>query len=99
MSALQGLEKSIIFSRTVFSMRASLLDKSLTGIIAEFKRKSPSKGIINENADAAKITKAYTEHGASGLSVLTDSKFFGGSFEDFDQARDNDIPLLEKISL
>ena len=94
--SIASLEQSPFFSRPVFSMKASLLDKSLTGIIAEFKRKSPSKGVINEKADVAKITRAYTEHGASGLSVLTDSKFFGGSFEDFDQARENDIPLLEK---
>jgi indole-3-glycerol phosphate synthase len=90
------LEQSHFFSRPVFSMKASLLDQSLTGIITEFKRKSPSKGIINANADVSKITKAYKDNGASGISVLTDSNFFGGSFEDFDKARENAIPLLEK---
>jgi len=94
--AISKLEQSGFFTKPVFSLKASLLDQSLTGIIAEFKRKSPSKGIINANADVSEITKAYKENGASGISVLTDSNFFGGSFEDFEKARANSIPLLEK---
>ena len=90
------LEQAHYFSQPVFSLRESLLDPSLTGIIAEFKRRSPSKGVINANADVSQITKAYKEYGASGISVLTDSNFFGGGFEDFDKARENSIPLLEK---
>jgi indole-3-glycerol phosphate synthase len=81
---------------TVFSLKQSLLDKRKTGIIAEFKRKSPSKGIFNADADVVQITKAYTQNGASGLSVLTDINFFGGSDEDLRKARVNAIPILRK---
>jgi indole-3-glycerol phosphate synthase len=83
-------------ARKVLSMRQSLLDESKTGIIAEFKRRSPSKGIFNANADVVAITKAYTQYGASGLSVLTDEQFFGGSDADLQQARINNIPILRK---
>jgi indole-3-glycerol phosphate synthase len=90
------LEKTDLFGRKTFSLRQSLLDESKTGIIAEFKRRSPSKGIINAHADVVVVTGAYTAHGASGLSVLTDRKFFGGSDEDLKKARGNEIPLLRK---
>ena len=90
------LEKSPLFSRPVLSLKEFLLDESKTGIIAEFKRKSPSKGVINGNADVSAITSAYAKYGASGLSVLTDEQFFGGSAADFAQARVNSIPLLRK---
>lgn len=93
---ISDLEKSSLFSRDTFSLKQSLLDESKTGIIAEFKRKSPSKGVINGNADVVKVTNAYTMHGASGLSVLTDENFFGGSNDDLMQARVNAIPLLRK---
>lgn len=94
--SIAELESSAFFSRKTFSLKNSLLDKTKTGIIAEFKRKSPSKGVINATADVAAITKAYAEHGASGLSVLTDEHFFGGSDQDLQQARANAIPLLRK---
>jgi indole-3-glycerol phosphate synthase len=84
------------FSRSPFSLKQFLLDESKTGIIAEFKRQSPSKGIINDSADVVAVTKAYTAHGASCLSVLTDNTFFGGSNEDVQKARVNDIPILRK---
>lgn len=90
------LERSEFFGRKTFSLKQSLLDESKTGIIAEFKRRSPSKGIINASADVVSVTKAYTVHGASGLSVLTDEKFFGGSSADLVKARVNAIPLLRK---
>ena len=78
------------------SLRQFLLDDSKTGIIAEFKRKSPSKGIINGNADVIKITNTYSTFGASGLSVLTDENFFGGSKDDLIKARINNTPILRK---
>lgn len=83
------------FSRKSLSLRKFLLDESRSGIIAEFKRKSPSKGNINCNADVVKVTSAYAK-GASGLSVLTDENFFGGSVNDLIQARVNEIPILRK---
>jgi indole-3-glycerol phosphate synthase len=93
---VSDLEKSPFFRRSTLSMTQFLLDESRTGIIAEFKRRSPSKGIINDQADVASVTQAYTREGASGLSILTDKHFFGGSAEDLQQARTNDIPILRK---
>ncbi|AYD47260.1 indole-3-glycerol phosphate synthase TrpC [Arachidicoccus soli] len=84
------------FERNTLSLKSSLLDISKTGIIAEFKRRSPSKGIINASADVAKVTSVYTQYGASCLSVLTDEQFFGGSLEDLKIARQHAIPILRK---
>ena len=89
-------EKREMFSKSVLSLKESLLDKSKTGIIAEFKRKSPSKGIINDKADVVEVTNAYTANEASCLSVLTDEQYFGGSNEDLIKARVNRIPILRK---
>ncbi len=91
-----ALEQTEWFLKTPLSLRKFLLDRNKTGIIAEFKRKSPSKGWINADADPAVVTTAYTQHGASGLSVLTDEKFFGGSLDDLKKARLNSIPILRK---
>ena len=77
-------------------MKQVLQDETKTGIIAEFKRKSPSKGFINRDADIRKVTNVYTKYGASGLSVLTDNHFFGGNAEDLIIARENEIPVLRK---
>lgn len=90
------LEKRELFSRPVLSVKDFLLDQSKTGIIAEFKRRSPSKGVINDKADIIEVTKGYAEHGASCLSVLTDEKFFGGTDQDLINARVNEIPILRK---
>jgi len=90
------LEKSPFFSRKVLSMRDFLLDGAKTGIIAEFKRRSPSKGKINLSADAFSVTSGYAEHGASALSILTDEAFFGGSQNDLTGSRANLIPILRK---
>jgi indole-3-glycerol phosphate synthase len=95
-TSIAELERSPAFSRSVLSLKQFLLDDSKTGIIAEFKRKSPSKGIINGDADVVAVTTAYAQHGASGLSVLTDTTFFGGSTEDLVKARINNIPILRK---
>jgi indole-3-glycerol phosphate synthase len=93
---ISALENSIHFSKQMISLKQSILDPQRTGIIAEFKRKSPSKGIINNTADVVEVTKAYAEFGASGLSVLTDTDFFGGFTEDLLNARINPIPILRK---
>jgi indole-3-glycerol phosphate synthase len=94
--SISDLEKSNFFDRETLSLKKFLLDETKTGIIAEFKRKSPSKGIINGNADVVKITSAYTINDASALSVLTDEKFFDGSSDDLIKARINEIPILRK---
>lgn len=93
---VRELEKSELFSSGVLSLREALMNGTGSGIIAEFKRKSPSKGVINSDAKPEVITKAYTDGGASGLSVLTDELFFGGSKHDLIQARSNRIPILRK---
>ena len=82
MIPVEALKQSEFFNRKTFSLKQFLLDETKTGIIAEFKRKSPSKGIINDNADVVEVTTAYTNNGASCLSVLTDDDFFGGSADD-----------------
>ena len=79
------------------SMRQALMD-SPTGIIAEFKRKSPSKGWIKQEGKAAVIPLSYQQNGASALSILTDTKYFGGYDEYIQQARAAGvtIPILYK---
>ncbi len=90
------LQQSELFARKAMSLKEFFLDEDKTGIIAEFKRRSPSKGVINQKADVIKVTNAYTIHGASALSVLTDEVFFGGTKEDLIKARLNNIPILRK---
>lgn len=94
--SIRELEKATFFTRTTLSLKESLLDKTKTGIIAEFKRRSPSKGILNAGANVLQVTTGYTDNGASGLSILTDEEFFGGSDEDLKKARVNHIPILRK---
>ena len=82
--------------RTGYSLKNNLLIPASTGIIAEFKRKSPSKGFINRDADVQEITNGYVANGASGISILTDNYFFGGSSVDLKTARRLNIPILRK---
>lgn len=93
---VKELEAQPGFLQSCRSLSDALSKPNSTGIISEFKRRSPSKGLIKENADVNEITAAYTKYGAAGLSVLTDTQFFGGSKEDLLQARNNDIPILRK---
>ncbi len=89
--AVEGLE-----SVPYRSMREALAT-SPSGIIAEFKRRSPSKGWIKESAQANVIPFSYAEAGASALSILTDGEFFGGSLSDLIAAREMvDIPIIRK---
>jgi indole-3-glycerol phosphate synthase len=95
--SVSDLEKGPFFKSEAYSLKAFLLDKTKTGIIAEYKRKSPSKGIINDKASVEEVTTAYATFGASGISVLTDSEFFGGSLADLQKAAIiNKVPLLRK---
>lgn len=73
------------------------IKSSRSGIIAEFKRKSPSKGWIKENAKSDVIPPSYEENGAAALSILTDGKYFGGSLDDIGIARPLvKAPILRK---
>jgi indole-3-glycerol phosphate synthase len=95
--SIKELEKGTHFNRETYSFREFLSAKERTGIIAEFKRRSPSKGLINGTSTVTEVTKGYAAAGASALSVLTDVDFFGGHAQDLLQARAaNDIPLLRK---
>ena len=91
------LEESDLFQRECYSFKKFLLDPERTGIIAEFKRSSPSKGIINDKVSVKEVTTAYAAAGASALSVLTDRDFFMGRKADLVAARKaNRIPVLRK---
>jgi indole-3-glycerol phosphate synthase len=91
---VKELEKNPFFSRATLSPHSFL--KERTGIIAEFKRRSPSKGVINDRVSVTDVTRGYTAAGASCLSVLTDETFFGGSSGDLAAARVNAVPILRK---
>lgn len=92
------LEGFPLFSRKCTSLKANLLEEGSSGIIAEFKQKSPSKGEINFAAKVDQITKGYLDAGAAGLSVLTDYEYFGGNLDNLAKARETSpiIPILRK---
>ncbi|WP_295118428.1 indole-3-glycerol phosphate synthase TrpC [uncultured Chitinophaga sp.] len=95
--SIKDLNLSPLYRCSPFSLREFLRMPDKTGIIAEFKRKSPSKGIINDKFSVKDVTCAYSRFGASGLSVLTDGPYFGGSIDDLQVARSiNRIPILRK---
>ena len=94
--SIQELERKPLFRKMPKSLKAFLKDESKTGIIAEYKRKSPSKGIINNKAKVEDVVRDYAAYGASGISVLTDSEFFGGNLADLEKANFVDVPLLRK---
>jgi indole-3-glycerol phosphate synthase len=94
--SLQQLENTNLFNSKTNSLSKSILNSPF-GIIAEHKRRSPSKATINHDLSVEEIVKGYENAGASGISVLTDSQYFGGSLEDllFAKATVN-TPLLRK---
>lgn len=92
------LVKSPGFKRTPISLKRELLDPKSSGIIAEFKRQSPSKGIINDKVSIQEVTEGYLKAGVSAQSILTDKEFFGGTLLDLVQAREinQTKPILRK---
>ena len=89
------LEQAALFGRTTQSLATALKEGS--GIIAEHKRRSPSKSVINNSLSVQEVASGYEKTGASGMSVLTDSRYFGGSLDDLLMARAcTNFPLLRK---
>ncbi len=90
------LEQSVLFDSTTVSL-ANNLRQSNTGIIAEHKRRSPSKAVINQKVSVQDVARGYEQADACGMSVLTDGKYFGGSLDDLILARAAvQLPLLRK---
>lgn len=95
--SLEELEQYPLFKRVCYSLKDSVLHAERTGIIAEYKRASPSKGLINGVSSVADVVRGYQDAGASAVSVLTDADFFQGSLADLEAARAVlHIPLLRK---
>jgi indole-3-glycerol phosphate synthase len=93
---ISQLESSVLFDREVTSL-AKALRHSSTGIIAEHKRRSPSKAVINQDLSVQDVAQGYQNAGVCGMSVLTDGKYFGGSLDDLLLARATvHMPLLRK---
>jgi indole-3-glycerol phosphate synthase len=96
--SVEKLVKSPEFKRTPFSLATSLTESGSTGIIAEFKRQSPSKGIINDKVTVEEVTQGYLDAKVAAQSVLTDTRYFGGTMVDLMNARKvNTVrPILRK---
>ncbi|MBO3117704.1 indole-3-glycerol phosphate synthase TrpC [Winogradskyella sp. DF17] len=93
---MSQLESSVLFDRDTFSL-SDRLRQSTYGIIAEHKRRSPSKSIINQDLNIQDVASGYEDAGVCGMSVLTDGKYFGGSLDDLIVARAScNLPLLRK---
>lgn len=97
LKTIEDLQNMPMFYRPTLSMSQSIMAEGSSGIIAEFKRHSPSKKWINQYADPVEVVKSYLEAGVAGASVLTDEQFFKGSLEDLVRVREAvNIPLLRK---
>ncbi|NVK52941.1 MAG: indole-3-glycerol phosphate synthase TrpC [Flavobacteriaceae bacterium] len=96
--SVKKLVESPSFKRQPISLKKSLLETGSTGIIAEFKRQSPSKGIINDKATIADVTNGYLDANVAAQSILTDTSFFGGTMADLMEARtiNQTKPILRK---
>ncbi len=91
------LEQGIYFDGQPVSLKKYIQREDKSGVIAEIKRKSPSKGMINEHVSIEQTSIGYMQAGASGLSILTDKEFFGGTIDDLKEARSfNFCPILRK---
>jgi indole-3-glycerol phosphate synthase len=89
------LEQSVLFERDIISLATAVRNGS--GIIAEHKRRSPSKSVINNSLNVQDVARGYEQAGVSGMSVLTDMKYFGGALDDLIIARAaTSFPLLRK---
>lgn len=94
---VERLKETAAYRSPCNSLVTELTKTGVTGIIAEFKRKSPSKGIINDKVEVGYVTEAYQNNGACGISILTDEPFFGGNNNDLEYARTIlNIPILRK---
>lgn len=93
---ISQLEQSVLFERLTVSL-ANNLRNSKSGIIAEHKRRSPSKSVINNGLNVQDVAKGYESAGVCGMSILTDGKYFGGSLDDLLTAKAScNLPLLRK---
>lgn len=95
--SIADLEGTEAFGRTPYRLKEFLIDPSKTGIIAEIKKQSPSKGVINANVTVEEVGKGYEGAGASAISVLTDHKYFGGNMDYLKAVRKEvAVPILRK---
>ena len=93
---ISQLQQSVLFQSETISL-VKKLESSHSGIIAEHKRRSPSKSVINQNLNVFDVALGYKDAGVCGISVLTDGKYFGGSLDDLVIARAScKLPLLRK---
>ena len=95
--SIVDLKNAPHFVKKKVSVADKLKSSVIPGIISEFKRQSPSKGIINDKVDVIDVAGGYCRAGASAISILTDEKFFGGNIEDLQRARRHiDCAILRK---
>jgi len=95
--SIDELQKNQKFEDSCKSTRDRLEEGEGPAIIAEFKRKSPSKGVINDRADVVSVAHGYENAGAAAVSILTDHDFFGGNVEDLQRAKKHlNYPVLRK---
>ena len=93
---IRQLDQSVLFERQTYSL-AQNLRVSKSGIIAEHKRRSPSKSVINQDLNVQDVARGYENAAVCGMSVLTDVKYFGGAIDDLLIARAScNLPLLRK---
>ena len=94
---LAELDRAASSTKSPPSFRGALMASESVSLIAEVKRKSPSKGVLNDKLDLDDVVKRYVRGGAKAISVLTDSQYFSGSLQDLEVVRSKcDLPLLRK---